>query len=360
MRLLLVTNDYPPRAGGIQQYLANLVSIYPSEVRVLAPAVRSADVEEDYIVRGPRRFMWPTPSVTSWVKAETNAFAPDVVLFGAPYPLAYMIKTLRRHIDVPMGVLCHGAEVTAPAAFPVTRGLMARSLRRADVLFAVSHFTAGKVAALTRRPVTYVGGAVDAAAFMPSPRSAGRRPVVGCVSRFIPRKRQAALIDAIARVRANGRDVELLLVGRGRLERRLRARARRRKVPVRFEVGVPWEDVPSLYGEMDLFCMPCESRWGGLEVEGLGLVFLEAAAAGLPVLAGTSGGAPETVVPAVTGYVVGGTGAVVEGVERLLDDPELANAMGRAGRARIEEDFTCDRVLERFLGGFREALSRRG
>ena len=357
MRLLLITNDYPPRAGGIQRYLDSFISMYPSEVRVLAPADLAADDEPEHVIRGPHRFMWPTPRVVSWVRAETAAFAPDAVLFGAPLPLSYMIKTLRRSIDVPIGVLCHGAEVTIPAAFPVVRGVMVRSLRRADVLFAVSQFTAEKVAALTRRPVVYVGGAVDAAAFDPTRRSKKVRPVVGCVSRFVPRKRQGMLIDAVASMRSQGRDVDLLLVGQGRLEQRLRVKARRKNLPVRFEVEVPWDKLPDLYAEMDVFCMPCRSRWAGLEAEGLGLVFLEAAAAGLPVLAGRSGGAPETVVPGRTGYVVHDIDSVIEGVERVLDDPELAKSMGEAGRARIEQEFSWGRVVERFLAGFRESPS---
>ena len=106
-----------------------------------------------------------------------------------------------------------------------------------------------------------------------------------------------------------------------------------------------------------MFCMPCKSRWGGLEVEGLGLVFLEAAAAGVPVLAGTSGGAPETVVPGVTGYVVADRKAIVEAVELLLDDPDSAAAMGQAGRERVEAEFTWGRVVDRIVTGFRESTS---
>ena len=354
MRLVLVTNDFPPRLGGIQQYLSGFVASYPSDVRVLAPADPAAHDDPPFVTRGSRRFMWPTRRVTEWVRDEILDFSPDAVLFGAPYPLPYMIRRLRRDLDVPFGVLCHGAEVTLPAAFPVSRGLLAQSLRSADVTFAVSRFTAQRVERLTGRRVTYVGGAVDADAFQPGSMREPRR-VVGCVSRFVPRKRQDVLIDAVAELRAVGRDVELLLVGRGRLEKRLRERARSRGIPVRFEIGVPWERLPGLYSEMDLFCMPCRSRWGGLEIEGLGLVYLEAAAAGLPVLAGTSGGSPETVVPGVTGYVVADRDAIVEGVERILDDPELARSMGAAGRARVEADFTWEAVVARFLGGFLEA-----
>jgi phosphatidylinositol alpha-1,6-mannosyltransferase len=174
---------------------------------------------------------------------------------------------------------------------------------------------------------------------------------VGCVSRFVPRKGQHRLIAAATELRRRGLAVTVLLVGKGRTEPRLRRLAERSGVPVRFEIDVPWERLGDLYREMDVFCMPCRSRWGGLEVEGLGLVFLEAAATGLPVLAGDSGGAPETVAPGETGFVVRSVADIVDGLESVLDDPERAAAMGRAGRERVGREFTWDRVVERLLAG---------
>lgn len=173
--------------------------------------------------------------------------------------------------------------------------------------------------------------------------------MIGCVSRFVPRKGQDRVILAARRLRDRGWDVAVLLVGKGRTERRLRRLAGRLEVPVRFAVDVPWSRLGGLYREMDVFCMPCRSRWFGLEVEGLGLVFLEAAASGLPVLAGNSGGAPETVDPGRTGFVVRGVDDIVEAMEHLLQDPERAAAMGRASRALMETEFTWDRVVARLV-----------
>ncbi len=144
----------------------------------------------------------------------------------------------------------------------------------------------------------------------------------------------------------------MLLVGKGRTEAQLRRLADKLGVRVRFEVNVPWSDLPGLYREMDIFCMPCKSRWGGLEVEGLGLVFLEAAATGLPVLAGDSGGSPETVIPAETGYVVHSVDDIVEGLTMLLDDPAESRRMGLAGRRFVEDVFTWPKVVDRFRKGF--------
>lgn len=350
MRILLVTNDYPPKPGGIQQYLGNLVDHLGGEVRVLAPA---DDPGRPEAVRNRRAFMWPTPSVRRWVEEQAAAFGPDVVLFGAPHPLAFLGPGLRRRLGVPYAVLCHGAEVTLPAALPVTRQLLRTVLGRADAVFAVSRFTAGRVERLARRPVRYVGAGVDPS-FSPGPPRPGGQ-VVGCVSRFVPRKGQRRVLRAAARLRAEGRDTSVLLVGRGRDEQRLRRLADRLGVPTRFEVGVPWERLPSLYREMDVFAMPCRSRWFGLEVEGLGLVFLEAAATGLAVLAGDSGGSPETVVPGETGFVVAADRHLVEGIRTLLDDPDRAAAMGAAGRQRVLAEYTWDAVAGRLRDGLAAA-----
>ena len=348
MRLLLITNDYPPKPGGIQQYLGNLMGAYPDEWHVVAPADEAA-VPDDRISRNGSTFMWPTPRVAAWVEARAVEFDPDVVLFGAPHPLPFLGPSLRERLGVPYGVLSHGAEVTLPAAAPGFRQAIAKALRDADVRFAVSRFTADRVRRLTGEDVVFVGAGVDIDTFTPPPKRGNDIPVVGCVSRFVPRKGQHRLIVAASRLT---RPVEVLLVGKGRTEGGLRRLADKLGVRTRFAVDVPWTALPNLYREMDVFCMPCRSRWGGVEVEGLGLVFLEAAATGLPVLAGDSGGSPETVIPGETGYVVHSTDDIVEGLEMLLSDPAGAGAMGSAGRLFVEDVFTWPKVVERFREGF--------
>lgn len=352
MRLLLVTNDYPPEPGGIQQYLGNLVASYPGEVRVLAPA---ADRSGSGVVRNPRRFMWPTRPIRRWVEGQVAEFGPDVVLFGAPHPLSWLGPALRKATGVPYAVLCHGAEVTIPAAFPLTRQLLRRPLRHADALFAVSRFTRRRVERLTGRAVEFLGAGVDVEVFRPGEPPSGV-PLVGCVSRLVPRKGQARLLRAVARVRRTGTEAEVLLVGKGREEQRLRRLAAALDVPTRFEIGVPWEALPGLYREMTVFAMPCRTRWLGLEAEGLGLVFLEAAASGLPVLAGDSGGSAETVVPGITGFVVTGDEHLDEGISRLLADPVAARRMGEAGRRRVVAEYTWEAVGSRLIEALRGAI----
>ncbi len=352
MRVLLITNDFPPRPGGIQQYLKGLVDALEPTVRVLAP--RGASHPGD-VVRDRRRFMWPTRRVRKWVEHHITDFRPDVVLFGAPHPLAHMGPRLRRSTGVPYAVVCHGAEITIPAAFPVTRQLIRYPLKRADVLLAVSEFTKRRVERLTKRPVEIIGAGVGGE-FVPHRAPEAAPIVVGCVSRFVPRKGQAAVLEACAALRAEGLDVTAMLVGRGRDEKRLRTLAKRLGVPTRFEVEVTFADLPALYRQMHVFAMPCRSRWFGLEAEGFGVVFLEAAASGLPVVAGDSGGAPETVEPGTSGFVVGSSAALVDALRMLVIDSELRDRMGAAGSRRAAERYSWPAVADRFRGGIERAI----
>lgn len=356
MRVLLVTNDYPPKPGGIQQYLGNLVRHFDGALRVLAPH-DSVAVSDGQVHRHRRRFLWPTPAVRRWVEGHLAEFTPDVVVFGAPYPLAALGPGLERRRGVPFAVIAHGAEVVIPAAVPLLRQALLGPIRRAATVFAVSEFTARRVGRLTRREVRYLGAGVDLEAFHPGATS--DRGVIGCVSRFVPRKGQARLLRAAAALRRSGREAEVLLVGKGRLEARLRRLATRLQVPTRFEVGVGWERLGELYREMDLFAMPARARWLGLEVEGLGIVYLEAAASGLPVVAGGSGGAPETVEPGVTGFVATSGAELREALELLLAEPARAREMGRRGRQRMKEHFTWEAVAGRFHAGLEEVIAGR-
>ncbi|MGI9585424.1 MAG: glycosyltransferase family 4 protein [Acidimicrobiia bacterium] len=350
MRLLLITNDFPPKPGGIQTYLRDLVDAYPDDIVVYAPEDVNAKPDEPGVVRGGRSFMLPTKSHVEDVVRVADDFKPDAILYGAPHPLSKAGPSLREELGIPFGILSHGAEVTIPAAGPGTRQALGRAMGAADVLFAVSRFTAERVTRISGAPALFLGAGVELDTFVPPPSPPRNSPpVVGCVSRFVPRKGQQRLIEAAAELDG---EVELLLVGKGRTENKLRRLAERRGVRAQFAIDVPWAELPALYQTMDIFCMPTSSRWGGLEVEGLGLVYLEASATGLPVLAGDSGGSPETVIPGVTGFVVSNVDDIVDGLRILLSNPESARQMGAEGRRFVEKEFTWERVLERLYAGF--------
>lgn len=356
MRLLLVTNDYPPRPGGIQRYLADLVRSWPGEMRVLAPA----GPPRPEVRRGPRGFLWPTRRVGDWIEAEVEIYRPDVVVFGAPFPLAPLGLRLRRRTGVPFAVMTYGADLTVPARIPILRRMVLRPLRRADVVLALSRFTERIARRLTDRPVAYLGCGVDLGTFHPPRERSWENPVVvGCVSRFVTRKGQDRLLRAVDRVRRNGHDLQVMLVGAGPREGLLRRLAAELAVPTRFEADVSWERLPGLYREMDLFAMPVRSRWFGLEAEGLGIVYLEAAATGLPVVVGRSGGAPETVRPGETGFLAGAGEELVEALELLLGNPDRARGMGERGRELMARQYTWRAVTERLGAALEVVVSGR-
>jgi len=353
MRVLLITNDYPPRPGGIQQYLSNLVGHSKACIRVLAPAHLDAP-DEPHVVRSGWKFMWPTSRVRGWIAGRVEEFEPDVPLFGAPHPLAQLGPRLGRAFGLPYVVMAHGAEVTLPGAVPGLRQLLGRTFRRAALVLTVSRYTARRVERMGAARTAVLGAGVDLDLFHPAVSTPGRdRPVIGCISRLVPRKGHLRVLAAAERLSAAGTPVSVLLVGQGRLEGRIRIRAARSTVPVEVVTDAAWEELPDLYRSCDVFVMPARSRWLGLEVEGLGIVYLEAAATGLPVVAGRSGGAPETVVPGVTGYAASTTSQIVEAVGLAL---EQRREMGAAARAHAERHFSWETVARRLDSALRQAV----
>ncbi len=355
MRLLLVTNDFPPKAGGIQQYLSQLVERFEGEIRVLAPRHHGAPSRTD-LVRGERRYMLASRRMRRWVRSHVEDFRPDIVVFGAPHPLAQLGPGLRAETGVPYAVITHGAEVTLPSAIPGLRQILSRTLRRADLLFAVSRYTAARVGTLARQEPVVLGAGVDLDVFYPAQaRPDGAPVVIGCVSRFVPRKGHVRVIAAAEAFAALGHNVEVLIVGRGRLEKRIRRRVATSTVPVRLEVDAQWSGLAELYREMDVFAMPSRSRWAGLEVEGLGIVYLEAGATGIPVIAGSSGGAPETVIPGVTGFVATSVSELVEALELVVSS---RFEMGQASRRLAETEHSWEAVMDRFHTGLATAVEK--
>jgi phosphatidylinositol alpha-1,6-mannosyltransferase len=350
MRLLIVTNDYPPKLGGIQMYLQNVVNAYQDPIHVVAPSDADAPPVEVGVTRGDRGYMLPSSKTHALVRDVAKSFEPDAILFGAPHPLTPLGPKLRDEFGVPIGILSHGAEITIPGAVPLVGGWLGRTLAAADIRFAVSRFTAGRVEKISGSSATFLGAGVEVDTFTPAAaQNSNPKPVIGCVSRFVPRKGQERVIEAVAKL---DRDVQVLMVGKGRTEARIRKKAAKLGVDTRFEIDVPWPDLADLYRQMDVFVMPCKSRWGGLEVEGLGLVFLEAAACGVPVIAGDSGGSPETVVVGETGFVAADVPDITAALESLLDDQDNAAEMGAAGREFVLREFTWERVIERLRDGF--------
>lgn len=358
-RTLLVSNDFPPRAGGIQAYLHELSRALPAgELAVYAPdwpGAAAFDAELPFpVFRHPGSLMLPTPSVRRRAAGLLRELGCETVWFGAAAPLALLGPALRKAGARRVVASSHGHEV-GWSMVPAGRGALRRIGVDADVVTVVSRYTRRRVSSAfgPRAALELLPPGVDADTFRPDPGARadirrrhrlGTAPVVLCVSRLVPRKGQDVLIRALPAIRSQVPGALLLLVGDGPHRAALCRLARSCGVAdaVLCTGSVSWSELPAYYAAGDVFAAPCRTRGGGLDVEGFGLVFLEAAAAGLPVVAGNSGGAREAVRPGETGELVDGrdVAAVARAVATLLAEPDLAAAMGRRGRCWMQREWS--------------------
>lgn len=366
MRTLLVTNDFPPRPGGIQSFVHQLAVRQPAGSLVVYasrwPGWERFDAEQPFpVVRENTSLLLPTAAVGRRAVALAREYGCGAVWFGAAAPLGLLADRLRRHAGVTRAVaLTHGHEV-GWAALPGARTLLRRIARGQDVLTYLGEYTRVRldrvVGGLTGLHRLVPG--VDVDAFHPDVDGSvvrkryglGDRPVVVCVSRLVPRKGQDTLIQVWPELRRRVPGAALLLVGGGRYRSRLARLARSYDVDsdVVFTSSVPWPELPEYFAAGDVYAMPCRTRRAGLDVEGLGIVYLEASATGMPVVAGDSGGAPDAVRTGETGYVVGGRdrSALLDRLAELLSDRELAARMGAAGRSWVETQWRWDTQADR-------------
>ena len=367
MNHLLVTNDFPPKVGGIQSYLWELWRRLPPErTTVLTTPYegdRAFDAAQPFRVERTRqRLLLPTPSLRRRIDRLAAEVDAGVVLLDPALPLGALGPSLER----PYGVVVHGAEVTVPGRLPGSRQLLGHVLRGATRVVAAGGYPAAEAARAAGRPLptTVVPPGVDTDRFRPlstAERDAARQrfglpadaPLVVSVSRLVPRKGMDVLLRAAARLAGRHPGLVVAIAGSGRDRPRLERLAVAEAAPVRFLGRVPDADLPAVYGCGDVFAMLCRNRWGGLEQEGFGIVFLEAAACGVPQVAGDSGGAAEAVVDGATGSVVGEPGevnAVVAALDRLLADDGLRTTCGAAARDRAVREFSYDVLAERLDG----------
>ena len=366
-RTLVVTNDFPPRRGGIQSFVHALATgLPPGEVVVYAPRWDGAaefDQGQPFpVLRHPTSLMIPTPAVRRRAVTALREHGCDRVLFGAAAPLGLLAPALRRAGARRIVAITHGHEA-GWAALPAARQLLRRIGDETDVLTYLGEYFRTRLArALSPQAVARMqrlAPGVDVAAFHPGAGGeavrqrlglAGR-PVVLCVSRLVPRKGQDTLIRSWPGVLKSAPDAALLITGSGPFGKNLHDLAKRLcpDGSVSFTGPVPEQDLPAYYDAADVFAMPCRTRRRGLDVEGLGIVYLEASASGLPVIGGDSGGAPDAILDGETGYVVPGRDvtALAGRLAELITDPARARAMGDKGLAWVHQEWRWDLVAAR-------------
>jgi phosphatidylinositol alpha-1,6-mannosyltransferase len=374
-RVLLVTNDFPPRRGGIQSYLEEFVSRVVATgshaVTVYAPKWKGADAFDAaaeatgyHVVRHPGTLMLPVPAVDGRMRRLIAEHDIDTVWFGAAAPLALLAQRARQAGATRVLASTHGHEV-GWSMLPVARSVLHRIGDTTDVVTFVSRYTRSRFAPAFGPSVSleYLPPGVDTDRFRPDPagRAAlrdryglGDRPTVVCLSRLVPRKGQDILIKALPAVRQRVDGAALVIVGGGPYLETLQKLVHSCGVAahVTFTGSVPADELPAHHALADVFAMPCRTRGGGMDVEGLGIVFLEASATGVPVVAGRSGGAPEAVQHNKTGLVVDGHSVdqVAEAVSELLSDRDRAAAMGAAGRDWVTSQWRWDTLAARLAG----------
>lgn len=358
---LLVTNDFPPKVGGIQTYLWELWRrMPPDRVTVLTTPHRGAeqfDAQAPMAIHRSRQpVLLPTPGLTGQVRRVAEEVGASLVVLDPALPLG----DIGPDLGVPYAVVVHGAEVSVPACLPGVRSRLRRVLAGAVYVVAASQWVLDQVEDLVGRsvPATVISG-VDVERFKPLDAderarvrqrfglAPGTVAVVG-MSRLVPRKGFDVLVAA-ARLAVGSGDapldagLEVLVAGGGRDARRLQRLIDHSRAPVRLLGRVDDADLPLLLGCADIFAVPCRRRWAGLEQEGFGLVFLEAAACGVPQVAGDSGGAAEAVVHGETGLVVGDPRdpeSVARALRQLAGDSGLRTRLGIEARRRVEEQFS--------------------
>ena len=366
MKHLLVTNDFPPKIGGIQSLLWEWWRRLPPESFAVLTSPYAGTAEFDarqpfHIERTREPVLLPHPWMVQRVNTMARAVGADLVVLDPALPLGLIGPSL----ELPYDVVLHGSEVTVPGRLPLSKQTLGHVLRHARHIVAAGGYPAAEAehAAGRSLPITVVPPGVDTTRFVPlSPeqRTAARSQfgiaddaeLVVSISRLVPRKGFDTAIRAAALLRASRPHLVLAISGGGRDEQRLRRLAQQLRAPVVFLGRVGNDQLPLLYGCADIYAMLCRNRWAGLEQEGFGIVFLEAAACGVAQVAGDSGGAAEAVDDGITGLVVrrpDDPRDVAAAFETLLDDPERRQRMGLSGRDRAVREFSYD-VLAHRLG----------
>lgn len=370
---LLVTSSFLPGRGGIESYLDELCGTLAPRLAVLAAAERDGaplPTTLPYATHPfPGRLLVPGKAAVEAILRAARREGTEKVLFGTPWPLVLAAPRLKKE-GLGFAVIVHGAELTVPAALPGLGRRLAAALSSAELLLPVSGYTADRIRRLLTKhalpvpPIELLRARVDLRRFSPAARDSRTRQALGleskdkvilCFGRLVPRKGVGRLVEAMDAIREQVPEAVLVVAGTGPEEKKLRRLAAREGARVVFAGRVPDDQAAAVYATADVFALPVADRWFGLEIEGLGVVLLEAAASEVPCVTGRSGGTSEAVVDNETGYVIDAKkrGELVGSITRLLTDPVRATRFGKAGRRHVEREFSSRSIpgaLLRWLG----------
>ena len=350
MRILLITNDWSPKKGGITTYLSNLVASVDHEFIIYAPKWAKG---ED-VINSSKDFFLSSKKIITEIKNIIISENIDTILHGSSNPQFLLINKLDqisnpdnpKNVKIPQFMICHGAEFNILNYIPVVRTILKSSLKKLNKIFTVSEFSKKKLQDITETEIINIGAGID----IPDLKKevATKQTIkVGVMSRFVSRKKIDWVIEAVHELKEKGHDIELDILGFGKQQNYLQRLASISSAKVNFIEENMDEDY-NFYQNIDIFVMPSKSKYFGAEFEGLGLVYLEAASYGLPTLVGTSGGAPETIIPGVSGFVVGDKKTIIEGVLYFIENPSELDSFGNKNRENILENFSLDTFAKKF------------
>lgn len=362
-KTLCITNDFGPRAGGIETFVIGLIERMPRNSVIVYTSAQGDSSEydrawlENYgveVIRDKSKILLPTPRVGKAVTRLLKERGTDQVFFGAAAPLALLSHRLRRAGATRIVALTHGHEVWWAKLWPFTWA-MRRIGSGVDVLTYLGSFTQQAVSrslnSKAKAAMTRIAPGIDTNHFAPVADShllkreleLEDKRVIVSVGRLVHRKGQDTLVEALPAIVERHPDAHLLFVGVGPHLEYIHKRAIQLNVlsHISFVGRVHYSELPRFISVGEIFAMPSRSRLAGLEVEGLGIVYLEASACGLPVVGGISGGAPDALLEGETGFAVDGLKPreVAEKIIYLLDNPEIASAMGARGRQWIIDEW---------------------
>ena len=370
-QLLCVTNDFGPRAGGIETFVIGLIERRPFGSTIVYTSAQAGSAEYDArwlkdfgvtVIRDKSKILLPTPRVARALRKLIKKEGIEVAAFGAAAPLGLLSASMKKAGVKRTVALTHGHEVWWAKVFPFNL-FMRRIGATVDSLTYLGEFTRTAISAALSKEAAHamvkIAPGIDVDHFKPVEAASLRaelgltnKKVIVSVGRLVHRKGQDHLIESMPAILKVHPDAHLLLVGKGPYLEHLAKLVAKNGLQdsVSFIGRIQYAELPAYICCGDIFAMPSRSRLMGLEVEGLGIVYLEASACGLPVIAGKSGGAPDAVIDGTTGLVVDGTNndEIAQAAIALLSDPSKAQQMGAAGRQWIIDEWRWEIWAQKF------------
>jgi len=344
MKVLLITNDWHPKKGGISTYLTNFVENFPQEIIVFGPNW----IEGEYTSKSLSKIILPTKRTILEIRQVVEENGVDHILMGSSNPQFLLVHFLLK-LNIPISMIAHGAEFNLIRFIPIFNNIMRSSMSSLNTIYTISNFSLRKLEKMTETKVVLIGaGASSFESDIQDKISDSQKIIIGVSSRFVPRKKIDWVIEVCSNLFDEGYNLELYIYGHGRLKEKLKKLSQLFSVKTTFYPNNELENINDFYKKIDIFAMPSHSRFFGLEYEGLGLVYLEAASHGLPVITGSSGGSSETIIPGKTGFVADTKNHLYDAIKYFLDNPDSIDKFGTEGKKFITENFSWVGVAEKY------------